>query len=97
MELKTRDKLKNTAKDLFNKKDYKYICTFLDQYKYHSIMEIIESNIAIEYKNCIPEHMSDRYCDLLDFKIDISKYDIDDWQIENYYLEKSSDNFDYMF
>ena len=74
--MKNTEKLKVLSKLVLNDKDYQLILKFIECHDFDSFSEIIKSEIKKEYKLCIPEKMTDRYCMLQEISFILSLYDV---------------------
>ncbi len=87
-------KIIELSKKVFNEKDFNLVMTFLAKKDYYKINELATSESKKEYRNCVPDKMTDKYCDAMDLIACLSLYDLEDdfivYNDEKYY---DDDNF----
>lgn len=68
-------KINKIAKQIFNGKDCELISRLSKEHRFDEIGEIVTAEITKEYKNCVPEKMTDRYCLLQEINFILIKFD----------------------
>ena len=68
-------KINKISKQVFNEKDCKLIEKLCNEHKFDEIGELVSSELSKEYKNCVPEKMTDRYCLLQEINFILIKFD----------------------